>query len=94
MKMIIHRCLQKTQLSLSPSVRYAALTQTYTQVHIKMLRLSKVFLCSSVCLFVVQLTPVNSTVFTVKATDADDDKIIYSIDQTSVSFTFPVLRPN
>lgn len=39
-----------------------------------------------VCVF-FQLTPVNSVVFTVQATDADNDKIIYSIDQTSVSST-------
>ncbi|XP_070827416.1 cadherin-related family member 5 isoform X1 [Chaetodon trifascialis] len=30
-----------------------------------------------------ELTPANTTVFTVKATDADNDNIIYSIDQTS-----------
>ncbi|KAF7658771.1 hypothetical protein LDENG_00008130 [Lucifuga dentata] len=34
-------------------------------------------------LFISELTPVNSLVFTVQATDADNDKIIYSIDQTS-----------
>ncbi|XP_043980618.1 cadherin-related family member 5 [Gambusia affinis] len=30
-----------------------------------------------------ELTPVNTVVFTVQALDADDDKILYSIDQTS-----------
>ncbi|KAF3688882.1 Cadherin-related family member 5 [Channa argus] len=34
-------------------------------------------------LMISELTPVNSVVFTVCATDADNDKIIYSIDQTS-----------
>ncbi|XP_008304480.1 cadherin-related family member 5-like [Stegastes partitus] len=34
-------------------------------------------------LIISELTPVNSVVFTVKATDADDDKIIYTIDQAS-----------
>lgn len=34
----------------------------------------------------IQLTKVNTVVFTVRATDADNDKIIYAIDQTSVSF--------
>ncbi|KAM3870585.1 uncharacterized protein ACN63O_005711 [Diretmus argenteus] len=34
-------------------------------------------------LTISELTPVNTVVFTVQATDADDDKIIYSIDQTS-----------
>lgn len=32
----------------------------------------------------VQLTPVNSVVFTVKAVDADGDMITYIIDQSSV----------
>lgn len=32
-----------------------------------------------------QLTPVGTVVFSVQATDADNNKIIYSIDQTSVS---------
>lgn len=31
-----------------------------------------------------QLTPVGTVVFSVQASDADHDKIIYSIDQTSV----------
>ncbi|XP_040894888.1 cadherin-related family member 5 [Toxotes jaculatrix] len=34
-------------------------------------------------LIISELTPVNTVVFTVQATDADNDKIIYSIDQTS-----------
>ncbi|XP_051238814.1 cadherin-related family member 5 isoform X2 [Dicentrarchus labrax] len=34
-------------------------------------------------LILSELTPVNTVVFTVQATDADNDKIIYSIDQTS-----------
>ncbi|GAA6230427.1 uncharacterized protein LOC108875146 [Lates japonicus] len=34
-------------------------------------------------LVISELTPVNTVVFTVQATDADNDKIIYSIDQTS-----------
>ncbi|XP_056138470.1 cadherin-related family member 5 [Lampris incognitus] len=34
-------------------------------------------------LIVTELTPVNTVVFTVQATDEDDDKIIYSIDPTS-----------
>ncbi|XP_023146993.1 cadherin-related family member 5 [Amphiprion ocellaris] len=34
-------------------------------------------------LIVSELTAVNTVVFTIKATDADDDKIIYSIDQAS-----------
>ncbi|XP_044050689.1 cadherin-related family member 5 isoform X2 [Siniperca chuatsi] len=34
-------------------------------------------------LIISELTPVNIVVFTVQATDADNDKIIYSIDQTS-----------
>ncbi|XP_029992526.1 cadherin-related family member 5 [Sphaeramia orbicularis] len=34
-------------------------------------------------LVVSELIPVNTVVFTVEATDADNDKIIYSIDQTS-----------
>ncbi|XP_042267952.1 cadherin-related family member 5 isoform X1 [Thunnus maccoyii] len=34
-------------------------------------------------LIISELTPVNTLVFTVHATDADNDKIIYSIDQTS-----------
>ncbi|XP_026221517.1 cadherin-related family member 5 isoform X2 [Anabas testudineus] len=34
-------------------------------------------------LIISELTPVNTVVFTVRATDADNDKIIYSIDQTS-----------
>ncbi|KAI3371378.1 hypothetical protein L3Q82_023975, partial [Scortum barcoo] len=34
-------------------------------------------------LIMSELTPVNTVVFTVQATDADNDKIIYSIDQTS-----------
>lgn len=42
------------------------------------------------CLCVSQLTPADTVVFTVQATDADNDKIIYSIDQTSVSFTLLV----
>ncbi|XP_068168464.1 cadherin-related family member 5 [Antennarius striatus] len=32
---------------------------------------------------VSELTPVNTVIFTVQASDADNDKIIYSIDQTS-----------
>lgn len=31
-----------------------------------------------------QLTPVGTVVFSVQASDADNDKILYSIDQTSV----------
>ncbi|KAK1887169.1 Cadherin-related family member 5 [Dissostichus eleginoides] len=34
-------------------------------------------------LTISELTPVNTVVFTVKASDADNDKIIYSIDQAS-----------
>ncbi|XP_059190832.1 cadherin-related family member 5 [Centropristis striata] len=34
-------------------------------------------------LIISELTPVNTLVFTVQATDADNDKIIYSIDQAS-----------
>ncbi|KAL7402387.1 hypothetical protein ABVT39_014271 [Epinephelus coioides] len=34
-------------------------------------------------LVISELTPVNTVVFTVQATDADNDKIIYSIDQAS-----------
>ncbi|XP_036963550.1 cadherin-related family member 5 [Acanthopagrus latus] len=34
-------------------------------------------------LIISELTPVNTVVFTVQATDADNDEIIYSIDQTS-----------
>ncbi|XP_037622875.1 cadherin-related family member 5 [Sebastes umbrosus] len=34
-------------------------------------------------LIISELTPVNTVVFTVQATDADNDKIIYSIDQAS-----------
>lgn len=38
-----------------------------------------------ICLFlVVQLTAVNTLVFSVLAVDADGDTIIYSIDQSSV----------
>ncbi|XP_054475487.1 cadherin-related family member 5 [Anoplopoma fimbria] len=42
-----------------------------------------------------ELTPVNSVVFTVRATDADNDKIIYSIDQASPDAEyFKVELPN
>ncbi|KAM6937886.1 cadherin-related family member 5 [Xenentodon cancila] len=34
-------------------------------------------------LIISELTPVGTVVFTVQATDADNDKIIYSVDQTS-----------
>lgn len=39
------------------------------------------------CMCVLQLTPADTVVFTVRATDADNDNIVYSIDQTSVSST-------
>ncbi|XP_034540958.1 cadherin-related family member 5 [Notolabrus celidotus] len=46
-------------------------------------------------LSVSELTPVNTVVFTVLATDADNDKIIYSIDQTSPDAEyFKVVLPN
>ncbi|XP_029008236.1 uncharacterized protein LOC114856732 [Betta splendens] len=45
--------------------------------------------------FVSELTPVDSVVFTVCATDADNDKIIYYIDQTSPDADyFKVELPN
>lgn len=52
---------------------------------IKVLKYFSAYLSVYLCVF--QLTPVNTVVFTVQATDADNDKIIYSIDQTSVSST-------
>lgn len=39
-----------------------------------------------------QLTPVNTVAFTVQAKDADDDTLVYSIDQASVSTTFKLLE--
>ncbi|XP_056242605.1 cadherin-related family member 5 [Seriola aureovittata] len=46
-------------------------------------------------LIISELTPVNTVVFTVQATDADNDKIIYSIDQTSPDAEyFKVELPN
>nr|XP_046249964.1 cadherin-related family member 5-like [Scatophagus argus] len=36
-----------------------------------------------VSLIISELTPVNTVIFTVQATDADNDKIIYFVDQTS-----------
>lgn len=54
------------------------------------------FISHVVCLFLlicfIQLTPVNTVAFTVQASDADNDKILYSIDQTSVSLTFKPLN--
>ncbi|MED6280186.1 hypothetical protein CHARACLAT_008169 [Characodon lateralis] len=42
-----------------------------------------------------ELTPVNTVAFTVQALDADDDKILYSIDQTSPDAEyFRIDRPN
>ncbi|XP_014854265.1 PREDICTED: cadherin-related family member 5-like isoform X1 [Poecilia mexicana] len=42
-----------------------------------------------------ELTPVNAVAFTVQALDADDDKILYSIDQTSPDAEyFKIDRPN
>lgn len=82
MRMIICLRLQTTMSSLSLSVRYDSSTNTCTQNTQD--SCSKVFFC----LYVFQLTPVNTVVFTVQATDADNDEIIYSIDQTSVSSTF------
>lgn len=49
-----------------------------------------IFFWISLCF--IQLTPVNTVAFTVQALDADNDKIIYSIDQTSVSLTFKLLK--
>ncbi|XP_068459926.1 cadherin-related family member 5 [Clinocottus analis] len=46
-------------------------------------------------LTISELTPVNTVVFTVQATDADNDKIIYSIDPTSPDAEyFKVELPN
>ncbi|XP_039990154.1 cadherin-related family member 5 [Xiphias gladius] len=46
-------------------------------------------------LIISELTPVNTVVFTVQATDADNDKIIYSVDQTSPDAEyFKVELPN
>ncbi|XP_041853419.1 cadherin-5 [Melanotaenia boesemani] len=46
-------------------------------------------------LIISELIPVNSVVFTVLATDADNDKIIYSVDQTSPDAEyFKVNLPN
>ncbi|KAM9351987.1 cadherin-related family member 5 [Symphorus nematophorus] len=46
-------------------------------------------------LIISELTPVNTVVFTVQATDADNDKIIYTIDQTSPDAEyFKVELPN
>ncbi|XP_026167032.1 uncharacterized protein LOC113132865 [Mastacembelus armatus] len=46
-------------------------------------------------LIISELTPVNTVVFTVRATDADNDKIIYSIDHTSPDAEyFKVELPN
>ncbi|KAM7396630.1 hypothetical protein PAMP_019662 [Pampus punctatissimus] len=45
--------------------------------------------------FISELIPVNSLIFTVQATDADNDKIIYSIDQASPDAEyFKVNLPN
>uniref|UniRef100_A0A3P9LP17 Cadherin-related family member 5 n=1 Tax=Oryzias latipes TaxID=8090 RepID=A0A3P9LP17_ORYLA len=44
---------------------------------------SPVFENKEQTLFISELTKVNTVVFTVRATDADNDKIIYAIDQTS-----------
>ncbi|KAM7002292.1 uncharacterized protein LKV04_003597 isoform 2-T2 [Tautogolabrus adspersus] len=57
---------------------------------------SPVFEANSVhSLTISELTPVNTVVFTVLATDADNDKIIYSIDQTSPDAEyFKVILPN
>lgn len=82
MRMIIYLHLQTTLSSLSLSVRYDCFTNTWTQNTQD--SCSKVFFC----FYVFQLIPVNTVVFTVQATDADNDEIIYSIDQTSVSSTF------
>ncbi|XP_065813310.1 cadherin-related family member 5 isoform X1 [Labrus bergylta] len=55
-----------------------------------------VFAANSVhSLTISELTPVDTVVFTVLATDADNDKIIYSIDQTSPNADyFKVILPN
>ncbi|XP_074532989.1 uncharacterized protein LOC141796027 [Halichoeres trimaculatus] len=57
---------------------------------------SPVFATNTVhSLTISELTSVNTVVFTVLATDADNDKIIYSIDQTSPDAEyFKVVLPN
>ncbi|XP_029951723.1 uncharacterized protein LOC115391591 [Salarias fasciatus] len=46
-------------------------------------------------LMISELTPVNTVIFTLQATDADNNKIIYLIDQTSPDAEyFKVLLPN
>ena len=61
---------------------------TYIHGYTKYTRLK----CLPEYLCVFQLTPVNTVVFTVQATDADNDRIIYSIDQSSVSLTLLLLK--
>lgn len=91
MRMIIHLCFQKTQSRLLLSVRYRAFKNTRTQIsacvyYNKNSTPAASSASLSVCVF--KLTAVNTVVFTVQATDADNDNIIYSIDQASVSCIF------